>query len=196
MKKIVLIFFLLAFCFCNIDNVNDADSYISPGLSGVKDSVGYRVNEIERHFHNREVWYGAGAGNGAGVSTSITAWTLTAGTPANTYGSFIQLGTGQIAVNDFPGTTYFDLHSVFVTDVNDLSATYMIEIWYGIDTTSNATLMTQFPFRANGSATQSSRQELKSIRIPVGMKTWARAKCGIAGKTISFLVGLHLYPGI
>lgn len=196
MKKVLFFLLISSLIFANV-KFWDGDNIESKGLNGpVKDSLGYRVNEIEKHIHNREIWYGAGAGNGTGVSTSITAWVLTASPNANTYGDFVQLGTGQIAISDFPGTTYFDIHAIFVTDVNDLASTYMVEIWSGTGTTANATLMTQFPYRAAGNATQSTRQEIKSIRIPVGYKSWARVKCAVGGKTLSMLVGLHLYPGI
>jgi len=197
-KTVIAILSIVIFSCVASANIKfwDGENIESKGLDGpVKDSLGYRIEEIEKHIHNREIWYGAGTANGTGVSTSITAWVMTASPTANVYGAFVQLGTGTIASTDFPGTTYFDMHAVFVTDVNDLDATYMVQLWCGL-TTENASMITEFPFRAAGSATESQRQEIRTTRVPINHKTWARIKCSSGGKTLSMLLGLHMYPGI
>jgi hypothetical protein len=195
-KILLLVLILCCTAYARLNNEYDADRGPTLGLYGTAGSLAYDVAEIEYHLHNREIWYGAGAANGTGVSTSITSWVLTAGGQANTFGEFVQLGTGQIAVTDYPGTTHFDVHAVFVSDVNQADATYLVELWQGATTTASAHIMTSFPYRVGATVGESQRQEIKSVRIPVGMKTWARVKCSTAGKTISFLVGLHTYPGI
>ena len=35
------------------------DNQAVDGLLGVKDSLAYKIHEIEKHLHNREFWFGA-----------------------------------------------------------------------------------------------------------------------------------------
>jgi hypothetical protein len=46
------------------NNRNKLDNASTDGLGGVADSLAYRVEEIEKHFHNRERWLGAAIEDG------------------------------------------------------------------------------------------------------------------------------------
>lgn len=52
--KTFLLIFLLTFSLgiAGVSNPVDLDNTESLGLNGTEDSVGYRVAEIEKHFHN------------------------------------------------------------------------------------------------------------------------------------------------
>lgn len=41
--------------------INKIDKKTTDGLSGVNNSLSYRVEEIEKHFHGREKWFGLAA---------------------------------------------------------------------------------------------------------------------------------------
>lgn len=42
-------------------NPSKIDNLATDGLTGVANSPAYRVHEIEKHFHNDELWYGISA---------------------------------------------------------------------------------------------------------------------------------------
>ena len=44
------------------------------GLSGVADSLAYKVHELEKHVHNREYWYGKDSIDTFLCATSATGW--------------------------------------------------------------------------------------------------------------------------
>ncbi len=48
--------------------VNKIDNQAVDGLSGVSNSMAYKVHEIEKHFHNHERWFGKLG------SQTATAW--------------------------------------------------------------------------------------------------------------------------
>jgi len=59
MKKIIFILIMISLSFANLKFWN-GDNVESLGLNGENDSLGYRVAEIEKHFHNRAfqcLWY-------------------------------------------------------------------------------------------------------------------------------------------
>lgn len=192
MLKRFLILLLFASLHANI-NLWNGDNITSLGLNGTHNSVGYRVAEIEKHIHSPEYWYGKDIVDDLASKNSLTAWTFTTGA-ANTYGEFVQLADGTELVGDFPNCKYVDIHRVFITALNQADSTYIVEIWAGTDTTTNATLITEFPIRASNVALGTAIP--LEIQMPRGLATnkfWAKAKCEGSGKTISMLFGVHCY---
>ena len=169
----------------------NGDNLESQGLDSVKDSLGYKVSEIERHFHAIEYWYGSTAGTSPAVSTSITVFDLTTGAE-NTYGDFVKISEGTEMLADHPGCAYFDFHR-FMLIADTADNMYTTQLWQGT-TTENATLLTEFPFNiADANKGNSGPIDIKAPRIMSSSVDWARAKGLGASKAISFIYGIHCY---
>jgi len=170
------------------------DGAATLGLLGVNNSLGYRVHEIERHLHCYEKWFGvaatpSGTHKADRVGQGIVAFELDGGNL--TWGSWVQiLGSADT-------TGKFDLHKVFVTDVQK-TAPYFVQIAFGADADAAVTAgtFTEFVFRVN--ATNSDRTEIpiNDRRQSAGALGWARCMAlGTNTGTMSFYFGLHTYEG-
>lgn len=123
-KLIILTLILLSLSFANLKFWN-GDNVESLGLNGEHDSLGYRVAEIETHFHSPEYWFGSTAGSIPASQNSLTAFTLTTG-GVNTYGNFLQIANGSELIVQQPTCKYVDIHRVLITGINQADSTYMI----------------------------------------------------------------------
>lgn len=179
------------------------DSFPTLGLNGVEDSLAYRTDEIEKHFHNRERWVGKKA-----VQTG-TDWADDVLTPFqaisgnNDYGSDVNdealvLGTDNTPI--IPGNVKFDIRRFLITE---LSATtqYKLRIIYGTGTMGDAITANQYTeFVVINTATGPfSGGEPSSIMMPrlnCGIdQVWVQAWNNTNNATIDFLVGIHEYVG-
>lgn len=158
------------------------------------------IYEIDRHFHNREKWFGAAATPSGDTHVAdryvggITAFTLTAGD--NTFGDWVQiLGSSDVPV--VAGNKYFDAHRAMVTGTNS-TAPYIIQIVGGesadIAAAIAAEAFTEAPYISGSNNNDSGITDLMSSRVVVGTKVWARCACiGQNGTTLSFYFGVHEY---
>lgn len=182
--------------------VRKLDAAETDGLSGVHDSLAYRVAEIERHFHNRERWLGLAASPSGEthradeMAGGIQPFTLTAGNDA--WGEWVQvLGSEDTPVT--AGAAYMDTHRFIVTDTNSTNP-YVFQIATGESTELPGKIIageyTMAPYISSSNLNDSGISSVMSVRAPTGSKIWIRCACiGSNGTTISFYYGIHEYEG-
>ena len=191
-----------------LNGVNNAadqlknDSIASNGLSGVPNSIAYRVEEIEKHIHNREKWFGAAASPSGETHVAdrmdgaILPFTLIAGN--NDFGSWVQiLGSSDTPISS--GMVRFDGHRFMVTATNSTDQ-FIIQIVSGESAGIAAKLIaeefTEAPYISATNNADSGISDIISIRTDVGEKVWARcANVGGNGTTFDFYFGIHEYIG-
>jgi len=179
-----------------IDYTKKIDNEQVNGLQGVHDSLSYKVNEIEKHFHSLERWFGDSGSNSGSTSNNLTEWQVTAGT-AEAFGTEVLVLTGNnITINDFGFTPiYFDMHRILISSASATNNLYVIQFWSGMGDFSGATLICEAVYYAGTAVAQSVPVDIKMPRQPVANKIWIQIKCGIDNATFDFLVGVHAYEG-
>jgi len=174
------------------------DDLATAGLTGVSNSLAYRVHEIERHFHGRERWWGAVAvpdetnAIDANVDTPFVA---TSGD--DTWGTAIPIcGTGDNPV--LATDAKFDAHTVLVTD-SDHSTPYRIRFIYGTGTSAAAITAGQWSegmfVTAAGPFLSGAAAQGRMPRVDVGTKIWVQVWNATDASTVSFFWGAHGYEG-
>ena len=178
------------------------DDVAANGLTGVSNSLAYRVGEIERHLHNTEKWFGLAAVASGETHVAdrlaclIQPFVITAGN--NDFGAWVQiLGSGDTPVTS--GAVKFDGHRVITTDTNSTNP-YIVQVVAGesADIAANiaAELFTEAPYISATNNNDSGITDIMTRRFPVGTKVWARCCCiGSNGSTMDFYFGLHEYEG-
>ena len=172
------------------------------GLAGVEHSVGYMLGEIERHFHNRERWWGA---TGAPTETNAIAATVTAPFVAisgnDTWGTAIPIcGTADVPVPS-PDDDKFDCHRIMVTDLDDDTTPWRLRIIYGTGTSGDAITAgqwTEIMVMTNavpGNWAGASPVDVIMRRVDVGTKLWAQSWNDTNLEELSFFIGVHGYAG-
>ncbi len=202
----LLIILVPAFVFAAYQTgVNKIDRVAVDGLfsPGVEDSLAYKVQELEKHTHNREKWLGVAATPSGETHVAdrmaggISAFTLTAGN--NDFGSWVQImGSSDTPISS--GMVKFDAHRFLVTSTNSTNP-FVIQIATGESAGLAAKIsseeFTEAPYVAATNNNDSGVEDVLTIRTAVSEKVWARAVCiGSSGSTISFYYGIHEYPGI
>lgn len=172
------------------------------GLTGTEDSLAYKVEEIEKHLHNREKWFGAAAiASGEThvadrMDGTIVPFRLTAGDSA--FGSWVQvLGSSDTPVA--VGMAKFDAHRFMVTATNSTNE-FIIQIISGesADIAANLTAeaYTEVPYISATNNADSGISEVMTSRVLAGTKVWARCACvGANGTTLDLNFGIHEYIG-
>lgn len=159
--------------------------------------------EIERHLHNREMWFGK-----KGVQTatdwadpeSYAVYRCISGNAA--YGSDANDEALVIGTDDTPyrvGMTKYDLHRIFAVDFS-AGGVYMVRIIYGSGTMAAAITAGQYsvvPFITPVlPVSQAGGVPIPIImpRVNCGVdKIWIQCKTATDNATLDFLVGLHEY---
>ena len=114
------------------------------GLSGVVDSLAYKVHEIEKHLHNTSQWYGL-----TGNTLERKGNTVISLTGGNTvWGTEIQIHDGAV-IESGSGTKKFDLHEVAVTSVGNANRPTYIEFYYGTRATGVVCTFTNATSKVN-----------------------------------------------
>ena len=173
------------------------DSKATDGLAGAHNSIAYRLEEVEKHFHSAGSWFGAAA-TPAGethiadrVGPAIAAFALDAGD--DDWGAWVQI----LGSDDTParGTNaYFDPHLIVVTST-ERTLPYFIQFSRGDSGAAglSAGTYTEFvlDFVTNKGGTI---VPVQTGRAPAGDKLWARCLCpGQNTAAMSFYIGLHEY---
>lgn len=163
------------------------------GLSGVVNSLAYKVHEIEKHIHNSAQWFGKDTGDSLLNRDSVTPWDLTAGV-SQAYGTEVQLSDGT-EIEGGSATMKFDLHEVLVVenDAGNAITTFKIQFWYGTGLFAAATLLTECVATFFQNSDNHGVITMVCPRIACNNKLWARIKCSVNSKTISILIGGHTY---
>lgn len=188
MKKALLLIAsaaVFALCFAGrpwIEQVKTA------GLLSTKDSLAYRVAEIERHIHNAEMWYGKATGDTYLDPTSLAEWQVEAKDNGYT-GIAIQISNG-----DELSCAYFDLHEILITATTAANKVQKIQILYGTGGVGGAAVATEIAFFVPA-AGKSTAIEMMMHRIPCNSKMWVLAHSETNNATIDFIVGIHTYDG-
>jgi len=180
------------------------DRLAAQGLAGVADSLAFRIEEIEKHFHNHERWLGLHA------SPTGTNWADDVLTPfvaisgSGVYGADGSDEALVLGIDDTPaisGMVKFDIHRLLVIDV-DHSTPYKLRIVYGTGTMADAITAKQYSevmvlFDAvNPQISAGKPVEVMMPRLICGTdKVWIQARNATDNSQIDFLVGLHEYEG-
>lgn len=181
-------------------NVTKIDNAAVDGLTGVADSLAYKVAEIERHLYSYEHWMERAAVPNAeihvadSIGSGLGSFLLDAGNL--TWGAWVQLlGSGDTP--HLAGNALYDMHRLLIeaTELNDL---YFLQIGFGA---SGAAALAAFtytelvvhPLNVNQ---DSGPIEMQIRRQAVGTKAWARCMSpGNNTATINFFFGIHEYEG-
>jgi len=168
------------------------------GLLGTVDSLAYKVNTLEKHFHNWERWVGlaaipAGETHRADID-SMTSFQMDAGN--DTWGAWLQI----VGSTDFPitaGMVKRDAHRILITDVERDKQITRIQVAAGED--ADAAVLagnyTEFMLTPQKDAKQVPL-DIMTDRVDANVKGWVR--CWVNGQdtgTIDFFIGVHESPG-
>ncbi|MCK5347108.1 MAG: hypothetical protein KAR20_27050 [Candidatus Heimdallarchaeota archaeon] len=179
------------------------DSLATDGLSGVNNSLAYRVEEVEKHFHSCERWLGkrgVQTGTDWGVDTVITPFQAISG--SNVYGAGVNDEALVIGTGDTPIlTSYYkyDMHRILVTDVS-VDTHYKLRVIYGSGTMADAITAktyTEVVVKFDATNPQQSAGIPFEVMMPRALcgvdQIWIQAWNATDNATIDFLVGLHEY---
>ena len=185
-------------------DVRKIDRQATLGLLGTANSLAYRIHEIEKHFHNREIWFGEDAARSAeakcGIRDVITPFQVDAGDDAYGTTPLCIIGTGDVPISD--GYVKLDLHHMVVVDVEataDLKI-HKVQLIWGSGTVTQAITDDQVsdmsPFIPLRGAAFSVRN-IMMPRITIGTdKVWVRHWVdGVDTGTMDFFIGFHEYAG-
>jgi hypothetical protein len=168
------------------------------GLSGVEDSVGYLLVELERHVHNVSRFWGS---NGAATETNAIAATVAVPFVAvsgnDTWGTAVPIcGTADDATDGL-GSKH-DPHFLFVVDT-DHATPYRIRIIYGTGTSADAISAGQWSeemFITGGGPFEAGVPiDFMMRRVDVGAKLWVQVWNATNGSNVDFYWGTHPYIG-
>lgn len=184
------------------DETDKIDGAATDGMSGTANSLAYRVAELERHFHNRERWWGA---TGAPTETNAIAATVTvpfaATSGANAWGAAIPICGTADDPTPGDGDTKFDCHRVLGTDLDDDTTPWRLRIIWGSGTSGDAITAGQWTeVMIMTNAVPGNRAGAIPVpvimrRVDVGVKLWCSAWNATGGEVLSFFYGVHGYVG-
>jgi hypothetical protein len=180
---------------------NKIDNQATDGLLGVHNSLAYRVHEIEKHLHSREVWFGVHSvvdpGVNEGEAWSVTPFTSTSGADS-VLGAWIPI----LGTSDTPfKATYasFDVHRLEIPDVVAGASLkpHLIQVTWGDSgaagfAAGDYTGFWTIPEKGG----RASPVVLQCPRITAGTKVFLRhAVVGQAAATMDCYIGMHEYAG-
>lgn len=176
------------------------DSAATDGLLGVKDSLAYRIHEIERHLHNRERWFGLAVTPNEEIHVAdrigvgVLPFAIVSGD--DDWGAWVQLlGSGDTPA--ITGSVYLDSHRAVVID-SDMVGAHFFQMAGGDDPDASvlAGAFTEFVYTTSSNQIDTGTITANSRRLPVGTKVWARLMTPLnSGKTVKAYIGLHEYEG-
>ncbi len=182
-------------------NVPKIDQEGSNGLAAATDSVAYLVQEIDRHLHSYEVWFGlAAAPDGElhradRIGVGITAFQVDAGN--NDWGAWLQI----LGSDDTPfvaDNTEFDQHRLMITAVERNNVIHFVQIAFGATGAGalEANAYTEFVYKPATVQAQEWPFPIQTRREAVGTKAWARIlSMGQNTGTLDFYGAAHEYEG-
>lgn len=182
--------------------IQKIDSAPADGLAGTEDSVAYAIGELERHFHNRERWWGAvAAPDETNAIEANVNRPFVAVSGNNTWGTAIPIcGTGDSPVPS-PDNAKFDVHRVLVTDLDDNTTPWRLRFIWGTGTSADAITAGQWTEimvvtnAVPGNRAGGAPADKIMRRVDVGTKIWAQCWNVTNGDAISFFWGGHGYSG-
>ena len=177
------------------------DGVAAEGLLGTANSLGYLTEEVERHLHSYERWFGAAvtpAGEthiGDRIGTTVTAFQADAGN--NTWGSWLQV----LGSDDTPadvGMATYDPHRIMVTALESANAIHFVQ--FALGTSGGAALTagtySELVFKPLSVQGQETILMIQTRNIAAGTKAWLRLwVVGQNTSTMDFFIGIHEYEG-
>ena len=184
------------------DEIDKIDNAATDGLAGVSNSLAYRVMELERHFHNRERWWGALAGPDEtnAIEANVNR-PFAAASGVNTWGTAIPICGTDDDPTPGDGDTKFDVHRVLITDLDDDTTPWRLRLIWGTGTSGDAIAADQWTeiiVQSNavpGNRAGASPADVIMRREDVGVKIWAQVWNVNNGEILSFFYGVHGYEG-
>lgn len=185
------------------DETDKIDVAAVDGLTGVSNSLAYKVHEIERHLHSGGRWFGAAAvpdlptHAADRIGTATTAFRIDGGAGVGTgsWGAWTQI-MGSTDTPITAGNDYWDPHQ-FIISASERTGIYFIQFGRGAsgaEALANGTyteLVVDMTDRAGGTIIPA-----QTGRAPAASLLWAR--CWSVGNdtgTIDFWIGVHEYEG-
>ena len=174
-------------------------------MAGLGGDLGTRilkeVEEIERHIHNLEKWFGLAAipvgetHRMDRMAGGIQRFQFVAGN--DDFGAWVQV----IGSEDTPviaGSTLFDTHRFLVTGTDSTNA-FIFQVVSGESADIAAKIAAgeynSVPYISASNNNDSGIEDILGPRVPAGEKVWVRVACiGASGSIISAYFGLHEYP--
>ena len=182
------------------DETDKIDGAASDGLSGVANSLSYRIQEIERHFHNRERWWGAvGAPDETNAIEANVTRPFAAPSGADTWGAAVPICGTDDDPTPGDGDTKFDIHRLLITDLDDETDAWRIRVIWGTGTSGDAIAAGQWTeIMVQSNAVPGNRAGGQPIdvimrRVNVGTKLWAQSWNNSINEELSFFFGVHGY---
>ena len=183
------------------EDIPKIDSEAADGLLGTPRSVGYVTEEVERHLHSYERWFGA-AGVPVGethvadrIGTTVTAFQADAGNL--TWGNWLQVLGSEDTPADV-GMATFDPHRIMVTALENANAIHLVQIAFGTSGVAAlaAGTYSEFVFKPLSVQGQETILTIQTRNIVVGIKAWIRVwVVGQNTSTMDFFIGIHEYEG-
>jgi len=172
------------------------------GLLGTPESLGYKVNEIEKHFHNIERWFGKLAVQTATnwLDNSLTPFRAISG--LNTYGADANdeaqvIGSGDTPI--IPGNVKYDCYRIVIQELSSNTIWKLRMVW-GTGTLADAVTANQYTtlmvknIIATGNA-GGFPVDFRMPRIASGTKLWIQAWNASDNAFCDFFIGIHEYVG-
>lgn len=183
------------------DETDKIDGAAADGLTGTDDSLAYRIEGIQKHFHGREFWWGALAipGETNAIEKNVTRpFAVTSGNDA--WGAAISvIGTDDVPAN--AGDAYWDAHRILVTDLDDETDTWLVRLIWGTGTSGDAITAGQYTelmVQSNavpGNRAGASPVDVRMPKIAASSRLWAQVWNDTNGEVLSFFIGVHGYEG-
>jgi hypothetical protein len=179
------------------------DDAAADGITGIEDSLAYRVSVVDGYFHIRERWFGKSAdqsGNNWGADT-LTPFQAISG--AGVYGADANDEAKVVGSDDTPifvGDTRMAAQRILVVGVS-VDTHYKLRVVYGTGTMADAITALQYTeIMVKFDATNPQQSagipfDIKVPRLDVGTKIWLQAKNATDNATIDFFVGGHENEG-
>ena len=168
---------------------HNIDGLASIGLLGTVDSLGYKVDELIRHHHNSEQWYGLGTTT-IGRNT-LAPIVITAGTTAM-WGEKLLIAGGT-EIEGGSATKQFDFHRIVLTAITTTAKLAYLRFRTGTAVVGGNAIVSEVPVRKDTNQGGFDPIEILSDRLPCNSPLWVEAMSEAGGDAISFFVGLHTY---
>lgn len=179
----------------NQEAIARIDHLATDGLSGVNNSLAYRIGEVERHFHSYERWYGvaaapSGTHKADQIAKDIAAFELDAGDDA--YGSWVQLlGSADTSLK-------YDLHELYFTYAETAATVHFVQLAFG-DTGDGAVAAgtyTEIIYRSGAAVNREAPVVIQTRRQAAGTLAWARVLAyDVNTSKVQLYFGMHYYEG-
>jgi hypothetical protein len=172
------------------------DNIAVDGLSGVSNSLAYKVHEIEKHCHNVEKWYGNSGVlplNGNLLIDSFNPFRITAGV-GGAQGTEVLIHDGTV-IESGSTTKKFDFHKIWTYAASVTNKLYQLKLYAGTTTFAASTQIGDCITVLPAGTIKTSSVEFMCSRMTCNNKIWVNVSCETNGGTIDILVGLHTYSG-